>query len=146
MKKLLILLTLSFAFVFTANAQNAKFAGSYEFGEDGGKTAGDTVIYVGHDLQISADGTATLVANGYQTSKDIIAKTKTVGSKLQLIFVKYNAAGINTFESYKGGEILLTLEYKTVKGKKVLWTTFGEYKPAVFEAKKGGGIYFKKSK
>ncbi|MEK7723920.1 MAG: DUF5991 domain-containing protein [Acidobacteriota bacterium] len=146
MNKLLILLMLSVAFVFTANAQTAKFVGTYEFSEDGGKTAGGTAIYVGHDLNIKADGTATLTANGYQTSKDIIAKTKMVGTKLQLIFDKYNAEGFNTFESYKGGELLFTLEWKTVKGKKVLWTTFGKYEPAAIGFKKTGGVYFKKSK
>ena len=146
MNKLLILLMLGIAFVFTANAQTAKFVGTYEFGEDGGRTAGGTAIFVGHDLNIKADGTATLTANGYQTSRDIIAKTKMVGTKLQVIFDKYNAEGFNAFESYKGGALLFTFEWKTVKGKKVLWTTFGKYEPVVNSAKKSGGVYFKKSK
>lgn len=147
MKNLFIILILSLTFVFTVNAQSIKqFVGNYEFSEDGGKTFGGTAIFVGHDLQIKSDGTANLTANGYQTSKDIICQTKPVGTKLQVIFVKYNPDGFNTFEKYKGGEVLLTLEWKIIKKKKVLWTTFGEYAPAVFEAKKGGGIYFKKSK
>lgn len=130
--------------VISANAQK-NYVGSYEFSEDGGKTAGGTVVYVGHDLQIKSDGTATLTANGFQTAKDYICKTKIVGSKLQIIFQKNNPEREATSEPYKGGEILLTLEWKTVKGKKVLWTTFGKYRPSVNEAKKGGGIYFKKS-
>lgn len=76
MYKLVILLMLSVAFVFTANAQTAKFVGTYEFGEDGGRTAGGTAIFVGHDLNIKADGTATLTANGYQTSRRYYCQNK----------------------------------------------------------------------
>jgi hypothetical protein len=144
MKKSLILLVVSLFFVFSANAQK-NYVGSYEFSEDGGQTAGGTAILVGHDLQIKSNGTATLTANGFQTARDYLCKTKLVGSKLQIIFKKYNREGVNTFKTYKGGEILLTLQWKTVKGKKVLWTTFGKYQPSVNDAKKGGGIYFKKS-
>jgi Family of unknown function (DUF5991) len=145
MKKLLVLLMLSIAFVFAANAQT-NFVGKYEFYEDGGKTAGGTAVFVGHDLTINSDGTGKLTAAGYQTSKEMFIKTKLVGTKLQVIFDKYDTEGSNTFESYKGNEILLTLEYKTVKKKKVLWTTYVKYSPVVFDAKKDGGIYFKKSK
>lgn len=144
MKNLLILLMLSVVFVFTANAQT-NFVGKYEFYENGGKTAGGTGVVVGHDLTVNADGTGKLTAAGYQTSKDIFIKTKTVGSKLQILFVKFgeDQTGPTDLEV---GALLLTIEYKTIKKKKVLWTTFGVYSPAVFEAKKGGGIYFKKSK
>lgn len=135
---------LSVAFVFTANAQG-KFAGKYEFYENGGKNAGGTVIFVGHDLTINADGTGKITANGYQTSKEILFKTKVVGTKLQLLFDKYGEDH-NGSTDLKAGDLLLTLEYKTVKKKKVLWTTFIKDNPAVFDAKKGGGIYYEKSK
>lgn len=146
MYKLLILLMLSVAFVFTANAQTAKFVGTFEFSEDGGRTAGGTAVFVGHDLTINADGSGRLTAAGYQTSREMFIKAKLVGTKLQVIFDKYDADGSNMFESYKGGELLFTLEWKTVKGKKVLWTTFGKYEPAAIGFKKTGGVYFKKSK
>jgi Family of unknown function (DUF5991) len=144
MKKLLILLIFSVVFVFTANAQS-NFVGKYEFFENGGKNVGGTAIFVGHDLSINADGSGKLTAAGYQTSKDMFIKTKTVGSKLQILFVKFgeDQTGPTDLEV---DDLLLTIEYKTVKKKKVLWTTFGKYSPAVFEAKKGGGIYYKKSK
>lgn len=146
MNKLLIILMLSVVFVFSANAQVSNYVGSYEFSEDGGRTAGGTAIFVGHDLKINADGTGRLTAAGYQTSKEMFVKTKAVGKTLQVIFDKYDADGSNMFESYKNGEVLLTLEWKTVKGKKVLWTKFGQYTPVVNDAKKAGGVYFKKSK
>jgi Family of unknown function (DUF5991) len=144
MKKLLFLLMLSVAFVFTANAQG-NFVGKYEFFEDGGKNAGGTAIFVGQDLTINADGSGKLTAAGYQTSKEIFFNTKVVGSKLQVLFEKYGEdhSGPTNLEA---GSLLLTLEYKTVKKKKVLWTTFAGYTPAVFNAKKGGGIYYKKAK
>ncbi len=144
MNKLLILLMLSVVFVLTANAQT-NFVGKYEFYENGGKTAGGTAVFVGHDLTINADGSGKLTAAGYQTSKDMFIETKAVGSKLQILFVKYgeDQTGPTDMED---GSLLLTIEYKKVKKKKVLWTTFAGYSPAVFDAKKGGGIYFKKSK
>jgi Family of unknown function (DUF5991) len=136
---------LSVVFVFSANAQVANYVGKYEFSEDGGKTAGGTAVFVGHDLTINADGSGKLTAAGYQTSKEIFFNTKVVGSKLQVIFEKYGEdhSGSTDLEA---GSLLLTIEYKTVKKKKVLWTTFGKYSPAVFDAKKGGGIYYKKAK
>ncbi len=146
MNKLLILLMLSVAFVFSANAQVANYAGKYEFSEDGGKTAGGTAVFVGHDLTINADGTGRLTAAGYQTSREIFFKTKSIGRKLQVIFDKYDADGTNMFTPYTRSEVLLTLEWRTVKGKKVLWTTFGQYEPVVNNAKKAGGSYFKKAK
>jgi Family of unknown function (DUF5991) len=145
MNKLLIILMLSAAFALTANAQIANYVGSYEFSEDGGKTAGGTAVFVGHDLTINADGSGKLTAAGYQTSKELFVKTKLVGSKLQILFVEYGEDQTVPTE-LKADTLLLTLEYKTVKKKKVLWTTFSGYAPVVFDAKKGGGIYFKKSK
>ncbi len=144
MNKLLIVLMLSVAFAVTANAQT-NFVGKYFFSEDGGKTAGGTGIFVGHDLEINSDGSATLTANGYQTSKYLICKTKINGSKMQLMFEKYSEDNYGPTD-LSGGELLFTLEYKKVKGKKVLWTTFSKYEPSIAGFKKSGGIYFKKSK
>lgn len=144
MYKLLMLLSLCAVFVFSANAQS--YVGKYEFTEDGGRTAGGTGIVIGHDLTINADGTGRLTAAGYQTSKEMFIKTKEVGKKLQVIFDKYDEEGANMFTPYKGGEVLFTLEWKTVKAKKVLWTTFGKYEPVAIEFKKSGGKYFVKKK
>ncbi len=147
MKKLLILMVLTAICAFSANAQTLKtFAGKYELFEDGGKTAGGTAIYVGHSLKINADGGVTLTADGYQTARDLICTAKIEGGKLNIYFTLYNADGTNSLTDYNADDLMLTLEYKQVKGKKVLWTTFGKYTPVVNSAKKGGGVYFKKSK
>lgn len=146
MKKLLCLLLLSIAFVFSANAQSLKdYVGKYEFSEDGGKTAGGDPIFVGHDLEIKADGGAALTANGFQTARDLLGVAKFEGGKLNIYFTLYNSEGVNTFTPYEGDDLLLSLEWKTVSGKKVLWTNFGKYEPSVITAKKSGGVYFKKS-
>lgn len=146
MNKLFILLMLGITFVFTANAQTAQFVGTYEFSEDGGKTTGGTAIFVGHGLTINADGSGKLTTAGYQTAQEMFVKTKLVGTKFQVIFDKYDSDGTNAFKNYKGGELLFIFEWKTVKGKKVLWTTFEKYGPVFNSVKKSGGIYFKKSK
>ncbi len=146
MKKLLFLLILSAAFVLSANAQIPKqFVGTYTFGEDGGKTGGGDPIWVGHDLEIKADGSATLTANGFQTARDLIGIAKMENGKLNIYLTLYNGEGVNNSTPYESDDLLLTLEYKTVSGKKVLWTTWGKYQPSVVTAKKGGGVYFKKT-
>lgn len=146
MKNLLCLL-LSIAFVFSANAQSLKdYAGKYEFFEDGGKTAGGDPIFVGHDLEIKEDGGVTLTANGFQTARDLLGVARLEGGKLNIYFTLYNSEGVNTFTPYEGDDLLLTLEWKTVSSKKVLWTNFRKYEPSVITAKKNGGVYFKKSK
>jgi hypothetical protein len=145
MKKLLFLLMLSIAFALSANAQIPKqFVGSYTFGEEGGKTAGGDPIWIGHDLNITADGSATLSANGFQAARDLICTAKSSGAKVMIYFTLYNADGANSATDYNDGDLLLTLEEKTVKGKKMIWTTFGKYKPSIISAKKTGGVYFKK--
>ena len=144
MQKLLIILMLSIAFVFSANDQT-NFVGKYEFYEDGGKTAGETPVFVGHSLEIAADGGAKLTADGFQTARDLICLAKTEGSKVSIYFTLYNTDGANSSD-YNMDVLLLTLEYKMVNGKKVLWTTWGKYQPAIVVAKKTGGVYFKKSK
>jgi hypothetical protein len=147
MQKLFITTTLVVVFGCIANAQGlTNFVGKYEFGEEGGRTAGGTFIYIGHDLTINSNGTGRLTAAGYQTSREMFIKTKVVGKKLRVIFDKYDADGSNMFDSYKGSEVLFSFEWKSYKGKRVLWTTFARYEPAAIGFKKTGGVYFRKSK
>ncbi len=50
-----------------------EWLGSYEFYEDGGKTAGGTTIFVSHQIDIleSDDGLIAMIqSGGYQTSID----------------------------------------------------------------------------
>lgn len=138
---------LSVALIFSADAQSLKdYVGKYEFYEEDGKTAGGTPVFVGHDLEIKADGGIALTANGFQTGRDLLGVAKFENGKLNIHFTLYNDEGANSTTPYNGDDLLLTLEWKTVSGKKVLWTTFGKYKPALITVKKTGGVYFKKSR
>jgi hypothetical protein len=148
MNKVLMILMLTVSFAFAANAQiPSQFVGTYKFGETGEQVTATMNNYFNHELKIDADGGATLVAGGYESARNLICLAKSVGSKVMVYFTLYNTEeGSNSSTTYESDELLLTLEYKTVKGKKVLWTTWGKYTPKVGAAKKGGGVYFEKQK
>lgn len=144
MKKALSLLVLTLAFATLAVAQS-EWVGMYTAEEDGGKNAG-TAIFITHELNVidADDGLiATLKSNGYQTSKDIVCKAKVNGKKLELYFESYGED--NVFESYKPGDLLLTLETKVVKGKQQLLTNWGKFTPIIPEKPKSGIVFFVKS-
>ncbi len=128
-----------------AHAQD-DWKGSYNFDENGGKNAGGSVIFISHELNIFDDGdglAATLASNGYQTSANLICSTKIVGSKLMIYFQSYGED--NMFEPYAPGDLLLTLERKTGKGKPVIFTYWGKFTPAIPKNEKSGKVYFAKS-
>jgi hypothetical protein len=123
-------------------AQSA-WAGSYEFYENGGKTAGGTAILISHDLSVidGGDGlTATIQSNGYQTSSDLVCTAKVEGPKLLIYFQNYGEH--NMFEPYQPGDLLLTLERK---GKSLL-THWGKFTPSVPKNEKSGKVYFQPTK
>jgi hypothetical protein len=132
-------------FSMHANAQN-DWIGLYNFDENGGKNAGGTTIFISHELNIfdGGDGlAATLQSNGYQTSSDLICMAKIAGSKLLIYFESYGEN--NMFEPYNPGDLLLTLERKTEKGKPVILTYWGKFTPAIPKNEKTGKVYFEKS-
>lgn len=145
MKKALGSILFSLVFATTVFAQ-AAWVGHYTFDEDGGKNAGGTAIFISHELNVmeADDGLiATLQSNGYQTSKDLNCKAKAEGSKLMIYFDSYGED--NVFESYKPGDLLLTLEKKMTKGKTELLTFWGKFLPIVPEKPKTGKVFFVKS-
>lgn len=127
------------------NAQSS-WIGKYEFSEDGGRNAGGTKIFISHEIEIkeTSDGLmATLQSNGYQTSKDLICTVKASGDKLEIYFDSYGED--NLFESYEQGDLLLTLENKTVKGKTETLTFWGKFQPSLDLKAKSGKVFFKKT-
>lgn len=137
-----------FLFLFFSVLINAQtsWLGKYEFSEDGGRNAGGTKIFIMHELEVrqTDDGLmATLQSNGYQTSKDLICTAKTSGDKLEIYFDSYGED--NLFESYEQGDLLLTLENKSVKGKTETLTFWNKFQPIVPKNEKSGKIYFKKT-
>ncbi|CAN5641343.1 hypothetical protein BH20ACI4_BH20ACI4_25250 [soil metagenome] len=137
---------LFFIFIFCPfiNAQSF-WTGNYEFNEDGGKTVGGTTIFVTHQLEIrqTDDGLlATIQSNGYQTSIDLVGTVKTEGDKLMIYFDSYGEN--NIFENYEQGDLLLSLEKKTTKGKTELLTFWNKFQPVVPKNEKSGKVYFKR--
>lgn len=127
------------------NAQTS-WVGSYEFDEDGGKTTGGTAIFIVHELAVEQTDNgliATINSNGYQTSIDLICTVKTEGDKLMIYFDSYGEN--NMFENYEQGDLLLTLEKKTTKGKTEILTYWNKFQPVVPKNQKSGKVYFKKA-
>lgn len=127
-----------------AHAQS-DWVGKYDFEENGGKTAGGTAIFISHQMDISEtdDGYVVMIKSaGYQTSKDLIATAKAQGNKLLVYFDSYGED--NVFENYEKGDLLLTLEKKTVKGKDEILTFWGKFTPSIDTKAKGGKVYFRK--
>lgn len=142
----LVFLLLIFTFSIFANAQT-EWLGSYVFDEDGGRTTGGTAIFVSHQIDIreSDDGLLAMVqSNGYQTSKDLICTAKAEGAKLLIYFDSYGEN--NMFEPYKKGDLLLTLERKSVKNKPEILTFWGKFTPVITKNEKNGKVYFTKTK
>jgi hypothetical protein len=147
-----LLTKISLVFLFTlffgcaVQAQPDDWTGSFEFYEDGGKTAGGTPIFVAHLLDIveTDDGLVAMIqSNGYQTSRDLVGLVKPDGNKLLIYFEEYGEN--NTFQTFKKGDLLLTLERRTEKGKTVILTTWGKFQPVVPKNEKSGQIYFVKT-
>ena len=145
MRKPLAVVCLMLLAVGSYAAQN-EWVGHYSFEEDGGRNAGGTAIFITHELAVmeTDDGLiAHLESNGYQTSKDLNCKAKVNGNKLEIYFDNYGEN--NIFETYKSGDLLLTLERRAAKGKMELLTFWGKFTPIVPKNEKTGKVYFVKS-
>lgn len=130
---------------FSADAQSS-WIGTYEFVEDGGRTAGGTGIVIRHEIQImnSDDGlVATLKSNGYQTSVDLLCLVRVRGSKANMFFEGYGED--NVFESYSKGQLMVTLEEKIEKGNSTILTHWEAFKPSVSKNARSGKVYFVRS-
>ena len=146
MKRAVVSLVLAFV-ISTASFGQSEWVGTYTYDEDGGKNAGGTPIFIVHEITVlqTDDGLrATLQSNGYQTSKDLICTAKVKASKLEVYFESYGEN--NIFETYSPGDLLLTLENKTAKGKSELLTWWGKFTPIIPEKPKTGKVFFTRSK
>ena len=128
-----------------ANAQS-DWKGLYSFDENGGKNAGGAVILISHQLKIFDGGeglAATLESNGYQTSTNLVCSAKVEGTRINIYFESYGED--NMFEPYKAGDLLFTLEKKTLSGKTKILTHWGKFTPAIPGNQKSGKVYFEKT-
>lgn len=132
-------------FAVFAHAQSI-WTGTYEFSEDGGKTAGGSVIFIKHKIDITEENgkrDAHITSNGFQTSRDVYADAKISGDKLLLYF---REAGEDNFTSkYEKGDLLLTLERKEIEGKTKILTEWNAFGPMIEKNEKSGEVYFEKA-
>jgi hypothetical protein len=118
--------------------------GTYEFSEGGGRTAGGTGMIITHTLVIRKHGDALgcdLDADGFQTSVSLRCDAREEDGKLNLYFNSYREG--NAFTRYRKGQLLLTLERSTVRGKSKLLTYWNAYQPAL-KTLINGRAYFKR--
>lgn len=128
-------------FHYTVAAES--WEGTYVFDEDGGKTFGGTRILVSHELTLteSDDGYyATLKSNGYQTARDLIGHAKVAGNRLLIYFDSYGEE--NVFETFRPGDLLLTLERRNTPREEQILTFWGKFLPVVPKNEKTGRVYF----
>ena len=126
------------------NAQTS-WLGTYDFDENGGKTVGGTKIFISHRIEIKQtdDGIlATIQATAIKLRLILIGTVKTDGDKLLIYFDSYGET--NMFENYEQGDLLLTLEKKTTKGKTEILTYWNKFQPIVPKNEKSGKVYFKR--
>jgi hypothetical protein len=128
-----------------AIAHRGDWEGTYEFSEGGGRSA-DAAMIVTHTIVIRKRDDSLpceLDADGYQTSVSLRCDAREEGGKLNLYFDSYREG--HAFARYRKGQLLLTLEKSTVRGRARLLTYWGTYKPVLGPAH-GGRVCFKKTK
>lgn len=121
------------------------WVGTYTFQEGGGRTARSTGMFVEHAIQVYRLGKQLLAdvdAAGFQMSVSLRCVAKAEGNRLNLYFESYREDNIT--EPYQRGQLLLSLERSTSRGKTRILTYWAAYRPA-FRAAKSGRIYFRKT-
>lgn len=128
---------------FVSNAQT-NWVGEYFFGEDGGKTAGGTPIYIAHTIKVTEKNSkldAHIYSQGYQTSADIYADVIAESNKIRFYF-REKGKDQHTGQ-YKKGDLLLTLQWGNINGIEKFLTYWGNFKPSLDANEKSGEVYFR---
>jgi hypothetical protein len=128
-----------------ASADRAAWEGTYTFQEGGGRTAGDTGMFVEHTIKVYRRGegmVADVDAAGFQVSISLRCVAKAEGDRLNLYFESYRED--NVTEPYRRGQLLLSLRHPTSRGKVRILTYWAAYRPA-FRALRSGRVYFRKT-
>lgn len=119
--------------------------GTYTYQEGGGRNASGATMFVKHQIAIyeqNGELIADIDANGYQTSRSLLCSTKIEGNRINLYFQSYRED--NTFEPYRKGQFLLSLEKSSLGRRSRILTYWGAYQPA-FRSLRSGRIYFRKT-
>jgi hypothetical protein len=129
-----------------ASAGHAAWEGTYTFQEGGGRTAGDTGMFVEHTVRVyrrDEELIADVDAAGFQVSVSLRCVAKAEGRRLNLYFESYREDNIT--EPYRRGQLLLSLGRSTSRGRTRILTYWAAYRPA-FQTAKSGQVYFRKTK
>jgi hypothetical protein len=128
-----------------ASAESSAWEGTYVFNEGGGRTAGDTGMFVEHTIKVYRRGEGLIAdvdAAGFQVSISLRCAAKAEGGRLDLYFESYRED--NVTEPYRRGQLLLSLRHSTSRGKTRILTHWAAYRP-VFRAPRSGRVYFRKT-
>ena len=120
--------------------------GNYAFTEDGGRNGGGSTMVVTHRIKVfeTRGGLrARLTSNGYETSRDLNCSAKVKGNKLSLFFESYGPD--NVYDTQEEGDLMVTLERRTVRGRPAIVTYWGKLTPIVIKNKRQGRVYFTRS-
>ena len=126
-------------------ADRTAWEGTYTFQEGGGRTAGDTGMFVEHTIKVLRRGEeliADMDAAGFQVSISLRCAAKAEGNRLNLYFESYREDNIT--EPYRRGQLLLSLRRSTSRGKARILTYWAAYRPA-FRTARSGRVYFRKA-
>jgi hypothetical protein len=127
------------------SAGRAAWEGTYTFQEGGGRTSGDTGMFIEHTIKVYRRGEelfADLDAAGFQVSISLRCVAKAEGDRLNLYFESYREDNIT--EPYRRGQLLLSLERSASRRKARILTYWAAYRPA-YQRAKSGRVYFRKT-
>ncbi len=123
------------------------WVGEYTFGEDGGRTAGGSVIYVVHQLTVERAGPglrARLESNGYQTYSAFECEARVEAGRLKIFFLRHADENVFLRGDYRPGDHLLTLA-RSGRGRRArLLTYWGKFRPQ-FRRARQGRVYFERA-
>ena len=128
-----------------AFAERVAWEGTYTFQEGGGRTAGGTGMFIEHTIKVYRRGEELITdldAAGFQVSVSLRCVAKAEGTRLNFYFESYREDNIT--EPYRRGQLFLSLERSTSRGKIRILTYWAAYRPA-FKTLKNGRVYFKKT-
>jgi hypothetical protein len=122
------------------------WVGTYTFEESGGRTASGAGMFVRHVIKVyrrEGELVADIDADGYQTSSHLRCDARIEGNKISFYFDRYRED--NTFEPYRKGQLLLSLERITAGSRTRVVTHWRAYQPVLGDGR-SGKIYFRKTK
>ncbi|RYG58994.1 hypothetical protein EON80_26245, partial [bacterium] len=118
------------------------WSGTYVYEEDGGRTAGGTVIFITHTLQLwrkNGNWTGRLESNGYQTYINAVVAGKARGNQMDILFQSRDPETRSPL-ARRGDRLFSLLNGPNRR----LQTRWGVFYPVSMEKAPRPGIYFRR--